>query len=72
MVPLSLFVTFLVPMIRIEGGGNEGRLEVRLPGIMKKKHPWASICDIDFTDESAAVACEQLGFRRVGKQLQFS
>lgn len=35
---------------------NEGRLEVRHLGI------WGSICDDDFNEDAAKIACSQLGF----------
>ena len=54
-------------MVRLSGGkvAHEGRVEVRQPGSIKKKHDWATVCDIDFTVKSAEVLCKQLGHREV-------
>ena len=54
-------------MVRLQGGADdtEGRIEVRLPGRTSKDYEWATVCDIDFTLESAMVICQQLGHREV-------
>ncbi|XP_016973150.1 uncharacterized protein LOC108040261 isoform X3 [Drosophila rhopaloa] len=43
---------------RLEGGrgSNEGRLEVKYHGV------WGSVCDDDFNQKSAQVACNSMGF----------
>jgi hypothetical protein len=41
---------------RIAGGGQSGRLEVRISG------QWGTVCDDSFADVDARVACRELGF----------
>jgi len=44
--------------VRLVGGGSEreGRLEVEFNGV------WGTVCNDDFTNEDAVVACRMLGF----------
>lgn len=42
--------------LRIDGGGDAGRLEVMHDGA------WGTVCDDDFTDNSANVACREMGY----------
>ena len=49
--------------IRLVGGkkANEGRLEVKVAGM------WGTVCDDDFDDHDAGVACYMLGLGCVSK-----
>ena len=49
--------------LRLQDGDTllEGRVEICIGGT------WGSICDDLWDDRDAAVACNQLGFSRIGK-----
>lgn len=52
--------------IRLNGGENdlEGRIELCIDGF------WGSVCSHSWSSYDAAVACRQLGFSSVGRQLK--
>ena len=45
--------------MRINGGGNSGRLEME-----DRSGRWGTICDSGFDDDAGDVACSQLGYDR--------
>ena len=50
--------------LRIEGGGDSGRLEFK-----DYDGNWGTVCDHGFDREVCAVACKQMGYRRSDKVL---
>ena len=50
--------------VRIEGGGESGRLEFKDNG-----GEWGTVCDHGFDREAGDVACKQMGYRRCDKVL---
>ena len=49
--------------IRLIGGQNQGRVEVCYA------NQWGSVCDDNWDNTDARVACRQLGFPPLGLQL---
>ena len=56
-------VTCTTGDLRLEGGPNvrEGRLEVCV------NNAWGTVCNAQFSDEDAEVACTQMEFEREGQ-----
>lgn len=54
--------------LRLVGGATvlEGRVEVCV------NHAWGGICDYSWDSTDASVVCNQLGFQRAGKHIQYS